>query len=60
MARFAIFRQEFPHHSRPYRLVEVYATSDGPRTRICDGLFATREEAMIELERKNNAKHRST
>lgn len=31
--------------SKPWFIVETYLTSDGPRTRICDGKWATRAEA---------------
>lgn len=30
---------------RPYRLIETYMTSEGPRTRVCSGNFATLEDA---------------
>lgn len=30
---------------RPYRLIETYMTSEGPRTRVCSGAYRTLEEA---------------
>lgn len=38
---------------RPYRLIETYMTSEGPRTRVCSGAFRDLDEAnrrLIELE----------
>lgn len=38
---------------RPYRLIETYMTSEGPRTRVCSGAFRDFEEAnrrLTELE----------
>ena len=35
---------------RPYRLVETYVTSEGMRTRVCSGAFATLDHA--EFRRK--------
>lgn len=31
--------------SRPYRLMETYTVSEGMRTRVCSGAFATFDEA---------------
>lgn len=31
--------------TRPYRLMETYTVSEGMRTRICSGAFATFDEA---------------
>jgi hypothetical protein len=36
--------------SRPYRIIETYLTSEGPRTRVCSGAFSTQEDAQIWLE----------
>lgn len=41
----AIVKQEFPETSRPYRLIETYLTSEGPRTRVCSGAFVTFDDA---------------
>jgi hypothetical protein len=35
---------------RPYRLIETFVTSEGMRTRVCSGAFASFEEA--DLRRK--------
>ncbi|WP_065091478.1 hypothetical protein [Rhizobium leucaenae] len=35
---------------RPYRLVETYVTSEGMRTRVCSGAFATLGEAEFQRE----------
>jgi hypothetical protein len=35
--------------SKPFFLVETNITSDGPRTRVCDGRWATQDEAHGEL-----------
>lgn len=40
-------------NQRPYRLIETYTTSEGPRTRVCSGAYRTFDEAdhrRIELE----------
>jgi hypothetical protein len=36
--------------SRPYRLMETYTVSEGMRTRICSGAFATFNEAQTAKE----------
>lgn len=41
----AIVNQEFPETPKPYRLIETYPTSEGPRTRVCSGAFGTFDEA---------------
>ncbi|WP_312411974.1 hypothetical protein [Shinella sp.] len=33
---------------RPYRLIETYATSEGMRTRVCSGCWATMGEAEFQ------------
>lgn len=45
---FAIVRQIAPSIVKPYRLLEAYDSSDGRRTRICAGTWATFEEAANE------------
>lgn len=35
---------------RPYRLIETYPTSEGMRTRVCSGCFATIGEAEVQRE----------
>lgn len=35
---------------RPWFVFETYWASDGPRTRICEGRYATREEAQQALD----------
>lgn len=37
---------------RPFRIVETNLTIDGPRSRICDGSWATQEEAEAALKEK--------
>ncbi len=44
-SNIAIVKQEFPETTRPYRLIETYDTSEGPRTRVCSGVFYTFDEA---------------
>lgn len=38
--------------SRPWFICETVLTSDGPRTRICNGRWKTREEAHAALKDK--------
>lgn len=52
-----IVKQEHPQCGRPYRLLEVYITSDGWRSRICDGTFETFELAKAEYDRKQEARN---
>lgn len=45
---FSIWVQLEPYSGAPYRLTETRLTSDGYRTRFCDGAFATRDDAISE------------
>lgn len=45
-----IMKQVSPESPRPYRIIETYMTSEGPRTRVCSGAFSTQEDAQIWLE----------
>jgi hypothetical protein len=38
-----------PYSAKPFFLVETNDTSDGPRSRVCDGRWATQDEAHGEL-----------
>lgn len=40
-----------PVTKRAWRIIEVYASIDGPRTRITSHVFDTEEEAMFVLLR---------
>ena len=40
------------HMRRPWFIMETRLTSDGPRTRICDGRWETEEEAQTLLAQK--------
>lgn len=35
---------------KPYRLIEAFATSEGMRTRVCSGCWATMGEAEFQRE----------
>lgn len=45
-------RQVAPETSRPWRIIETTWTSDGPRTRVCDGAYADEVEATSALRTK--------
>lgn len=47
-----IMLQIIPNTNRPYRLVETYISTDGPRTRVCSGSWETQEEVEKELEKR--------
>lgn len=46
-----IVKQVSPETPRPYRVIETYLTSEGPRSRICSGVFTTQEGAQAWLEK---------
>lgn len=48
----AILEQVDPPITRPFRLVETYISSDGYRSRICSGAWATRDEAEADRQRR--------
>lgn len=54
--RLAIIKIISEETSHPYKLIETYTTSDGLRSRLCDGTWATEAEAQRELARKSSAK----
>jgi len=43
-------------NARRFKLIETYNTSDGPRSRLCDGLWYTKEEAAVEKLKREKAK----
>lgn len=49
---FALIQIMHPRSRRPFRIIETYQTSDGPRTRIVDGHWPTYNEAWEELEKR--------
>ncbi len=38
-----------------FKLIETYHTSDGMRSRLCDGLWATKEQAKMAMQRRLGA-----
>jgi hypothetical protein len=48
----AIFEQLEPRVSMPFRLVETMITTDGYRSRICNGAWASRDEAEADRQRR--------
>lgn len=51
-----IMEQIEPHTPRPFRLVEVFITSDGMRSRICSGCWLTVEGARAEVQSRIKAR----
>lgn len=50
---YAAFRQMYPEgNSRPYKILETYETSEGSRSRICSGNYASIDDAIAAIERK--------
>lgn len=47
---FNIAEQVSPPTRRPFFIVETNFTSDGPRSRICSGRWATQDEAKTALD----------
>ncbi len=53
------FHESISHNGREilqggmrFKLVETYTTSDGFRSRLCDGLWRTKDEARVEMEKR--------
>lgn len=53
--RIEIVYQDTPPSSHPWRVLETMETADGPRTRVVDGAFKTRGEALQSADRAKNA-----
>lgn len=51
-AVLAIARIEDERNNKPFLLIEVYLTTDGMRTRVCNGRWGTLEEAKEEKKRR--------
>lgn len=49
---FSIFRQDHPFSAKPYVIIETIVTSDGVRSRICNGRWANYDEAWEEKQKK--------
>lgn len=57
---YALFKQiTSVNIATPYKIAETIMTSDGPRTRFCDGAWSTEENALVELGRKERDAQRS-
>lgn len=52
MTKFGIFHQIYPATTRPYKLCETVITSDGPRTRVCDGTWKSLVDVQAELNKR--------
>ncbi len=48
---FALLRQERPETNRPWRIIESYLTSDGIRTRLCNGTYQYESDAQANLDK---------
>lgn len=53
-----IVKQEYPQTKEPYRMLEVYITSDGYRSRICDGRWPTFEAAKAAYDQKQEDRNK--
>lgn len=51
---FKLIKEVYPPTNRPYRVIETYLTSDGYRSRICNGVFETQEEAEKDIDRRRS------
>jgi hypothetical protein len=49
---FMLVKQVWPETGRPYRVLEHFLTSDGFRTRITNGTYASEAEAMEDIKLK--------
>ena len=47
---FHVMKQVAPETSTPYRIMETYWSSDGPRSRIASGAFETQEQAEAHIK----------
>lgn len=56
MTKFLVYKQVYPTASKPFRIIEIVLTVDGPRSRICDGCWENFVEAIGEAERRERAK----
>jgi hypothetical protein len=52
--KFALYEQKYPANAAAFRIIETYETSDGYRSRICDGQFLTEEQAMHEITEREH------
>lgn len=52
MNELIIVEQQHPRTLKPYRLLEILDTSEGPRFRVCSGQWATIVEAHTEIEER--------
>lgn len=44
--------REQPQGELKFKLVETFQTSDGMRSRLCDGLWASKDAARNEMKRR--------
>lgn len=49
MPKFSVVRLSGSESREPYRILETYETSDGVRTRVCDGQYRSELEADDEM-----------
>ncbi len=49
---FQVLKQISPVIRKPYIVTETNITSDGPRTRVCEGSYETEDQALAVAEAK--------
>lgn len=60
MTKFEIYEQVDPTSNQPFRIIEIYMTSEGYRSRIVGERFSTLERAKGEVEALQAALQAST
>lgn len=51
--RFNVVKLVGAHNvQKPYRIIETVLTSDGPRSRLTDGVFEDEERAIADMRRR--------
>lgn len=58
MKAYTICKQKYPDVLRPFIIVEVTITSDGPRSRICTGAWHTYDQAFMNMQARIEADKR--
>ena len=56
MSRLTIVKQVSPETPRPFSIIETFGTVEGPRTRVCGGVFRSLDEAEAHRDLLQGAK----
>jgi len=59
VSKLCVMKQTDPPVPKPWRIMEVYDSCDGPRTRIANGAWASEEEVLTQIDLHKAGRHKN-